>query len=105
MRLVCMAPIPSVKPSIGRPIRNVSAGQSVACSVRKQRRLQPDDAAMKDQQESLGATVERLLRQYFAAHSDSLPAQGLYNRVLREVEKPLLQVTLAATRGNQVKAA
>lgn len=55
--------------------------------------------------ESLGATVERQLQQYFAAHKDSLPTSGLYNRVLREIERPLIALTLSATRGNQLKAA
>lgn len=56
-------------------------------------------------EQSLGATVERLLQEYFDAHADGLPANGLYERVVREVEKPLIQLTLAATRGNQLKAA
>ncbi len=34
-----------------------------------------------------------------------MPASGLYVRIVREVERPLIQRTLAATRGNQVKAA
>ena len=55
--------------------------------------------------EGLGATVERQLKQYFAAHNDSLPAAGLYKRVLREIERPLITLTLSATRGNQIKAA
>jgi len=55
--------------------------------------------------ESLGGTVERLLRDYFDAHADGLPATGLYDRVVREVERPLIELTLAATRGNQLKAA
>tara|TARA_R110002072_G_scaffold2229_5_gene18284 strand:+ start:7659 stop:9104 length:1446 start_codon:yes stop_codon:yes gene_type:complete len=58
----------------------------------------------KDDQ-SLGATVERLLRDYFDAHSEELPAAGLYERVIREVEKPLIELSLNATRGNQLKAA
>ena len=33
-----------------------------------------------------------------------LPAAGLYNRILREVELPLIMQTLQVTRGNQVKA-
>jgi len=55
--------------------------------------------------ESLGQAVERHLREYFAAHKDGLPAAGLYERVLREIEKPLLTLTLGATRGNQIRAA
>ena len=30
---------------------------------------------------------------------------GLYHRILREVEYPLLSAALAATRGNQIRAA
>ncbi len=55
--------------------------------------------------EGLGATVERQLQQYFAAHKDTLPSAGLYGRVLREIERPLIALTLSATRGNQLKAA
>jgi two-component system nitrogen regulation response regulator GlnG len=55
--------------------------------------------------EGLGAAVERHINDYFAAHRGTLPAAGLYDRVLREVERPLIVATLAATRGNQIKAA
>jgi two-component system nitrogen regulation response regulator GlnG len=55
--------------------------------------------------EGLSATVERHLREYFAAHADELPAAGVYDRVLREVERPLITLALEATRGNQIKAA
>ncbi len=55
--------------------------------------------------ESLGEAVERHLRSYFAAHREGIPAAGLYDRVLREIERPLLQLSLTATRGNQIRAA
>ena len=55
--------------------------------------------------EGLAATVERHLRDYFSAHTDGLPAAGVYDRVLREVERPLLSLALEVTRGNQIKAA
>jgi two-component system nitrogen regulation response regulator GlnG len=55
--------------------------------------------------ESLSEAVERHLRGYFAAHRDAIPAAGLYERVLREIERPLLQLSLSATRGNQIRAA
>jgi len=55
--------------------------------------------------ESLSEATERHLRQYFTAHRPRLPASGLYERVLREIERPLLGIALEATRGNQIKAA
>jgi len=55
--------------------------------------------------ESLGAAVERHLARYFAAHADTLPPAGLHERILREIERPLLLLSLEATRGNQLKAA
>ncbi len=67
--------------------------------VRTRPMTEPSEAA------SLGAAVERHLSRYFAEFSDELPPPGLYHRVLREIEHPLLSATLAATRGNQIKAA
>lgn len=55
--------------------------------------------------EGLSGAVERHLRDYFAAHQDGLPSSGLYDRILREVERPLIALTLSATRGNQIRAA
>jgi len=55
--------------------------------------------------ESLTDSVDRHIADYFAAHRNTLPASGLYTRIVREVERPLIIHTLAATRGNQVKAA
>ena len=49
--------------------------------------------------------MERHLTRYFSGFEDGLPPPGLYHRVLREIEHPLLTVTLAATRGNQIRAA
>lgn len=54
---------------------------------------------------SLSESVDLHLRTFFGAHDGSLPTTGLYNRILREVERPLILHTLQATRGNQVKAA
>ncbi len=55
--------------------------------------------------DNLGLAVERQLKEYFAAHKGALPPEGLYDRVVREVERPLLTVSLVATGGNQLKAA
>jgi two-component system nitrogen regulation response regulator GlnG len=63
----------------------------------------PGDEAPSD--ESLSSAVERHLVRYFAGFDDSLPPPGLYHRILREIEYPLLSAALAATRGNQIRAA
>jgi len=55
--------------------------------------------------EGLAGAVERHIKEYFAAHKGGLPAAGLYDRVMREVERPLIVQTLGATRGNQIRAA
>ncbi len=55
--------------------------------------------------DNLTAAVERNLARYFAGFPDGLPPPGLYHRILREVEQPLLTAALAATRGNQIRAA
>jgi two-component system nitrogen regulation response regulator GlnG len=56
-------------------------------------------------EENLAGAVERHLAAYFDAHRDDLPASGLHERVLREVERPLISLSLRATRGNQIRAA
>ncbi len=59
----------------------------------------------RSDEESLSDAIERHLRTYFSAHRDCLPAAGLYNRILHEMERPLIALSLEATRGNQVRAA
>ena len=59
----------------------------------------------EDNEKGLSQTVESLLSTYFSAHADGLPAAGLYQRVLKEVERPLITLTLQATQGNQIRAA
>ncbi|MBP6818451.1 nitrogen regulation protein NR(I) [Ferrovibrio sp. MS7] len=58
-----------------------------------------------NEEETLAGAIERHITKYFAAHGDDLPPNGLYDRMLRELEIPLISLSLAATRGNQIKAA
>jgi two-component system nitrogen regulation response regulator GlnG len=55
--------------------------------------------------DDLASAVDRHLVQYFNAFKDTLPPPGLYHRILREIEGPLIGAALAATRGNQIRAA
>ena len=55
--------------------------------------------------EPLALAVERHIRQFLAASRDGMPMRDIYDQVIAEVERPLIQMTLSATRGNQIKAA
>ena len=55
--------------------------------------------------DKLSASVSKHLRRYFDLHGGVLPPPGLYNRILREVEGPLIEIALDATAGNQAKCA
>jgi len=55
--------------------------------------------------EKLSASVARHLQRYFDLHGGALPPPGLYQRILREFEVPLIEIALDATGGNQAKCA
>lgn len=65
----------------------------------------PQEEEQKQKTDSLQAAVRHHLTRYFDAHSDELPPSGLYDRILREIEQPLISLALEATRGNQLRAA
>ena len=54
---------------------------------------------------TIGQAVEQHLQRYFALFDGDLPPPGLYDRILAEVEYPLVLACMTATRGNQIKAA
>ncbi|WP_323042065.1 response regulator [Gemmobacter sp.] len=55
--------------------------------------------------EKLSTSVARHLQRYFDLHGGALPPPGVYQRILREVEAPLIEIALDATGGNQAKCA
>jgi two-component system nitrogen regulation response regulator GlnG len=54
---------------------------------------------------SLGDTIARHVEALFEGGGERLPAAGIHGRIMREVERPLIAGVLAATRGNQLRAA
>ena len=54
---------------------------------------------------NLSASVAHHINIFFDAHAGDMPRSGLYRLILDEVERPLIERTLQATRGNQLKAA
>ncbi len=53
----------------------------------------------------LSELVERHLAIHFASFGRELPPSGLYDRIIRQIELPLITAALTATRGNQIRAA
>lgn len=53
----------------------------------------------------LSDSVRRHLQRYFDLHGGELPPPGLYQRILAELEIPLIEIALDATGGNQAKCA
>jgi two-component system, NtrC family, nitrogen regulation response regulator GlnG len=56
-------------------------------------------------QQGIEAFLRGYLKRYFDQFGDDLPPPGLYDRLLVEFERPLVGAALAATNGNQVRAA
>ncbi|HEY1836958.1 MAG: nitrogen regulation protein NR(I) [Rhizomicrobium sp.] len=82
------------------------SGETIgADAVAAELREPPPRAESEDSGDALRSAIERHLLRYFAAHGDELPPPGLYDRILEEMERPLLSIALAAARGNQIKAA
>jgi two-component system nitrogen regulation response regulator GlnG len=81
--------------NIARPSSPVDPGPAAAARA----------ASTPDPDETLSMAVERHLNELFKSHTDGLPPPGLYHRILREIESPLISAALGATRGNQIKAA
>jgi two-component system nitrogen regulation response regulator GlnG len=55
--------------------------------------------------ERLSTSVGRHLQRYFDLHGGQLPPAGVYDRILREIEVPMIEIALDATGGNQAKCA
>lgn len=64
-----------------------------------------NDVIQQGSGDKLAADVERHLRRYFDLHGNMLPPPGVYARILREIEIPLIEIALDATGGNQAKCA
>jgi two-component system, NtrC family, nitrogen regulation response regulator GlnG len=58
-----------------------------------------------DEADAFVRTVARYVEHIFAGRDGRLPPAGLYGRILREVERPLIARVLTQTRGNQLRAA
>jgi two-component system nitrogen regulation response regulator GlnG len=81
---------------------NISVGE-----VEQALSNQPEVSAVLSNGNSnrLASDVDKHLSRYFDLHGSQLPPNGVYQRILKEVELPLITIALDATGGNQAKCA
>jgi len=94
--------------NLARRLAALYPQETISAAVIDSELAQPMMATVGDEpmsEDNLSTAVERYLSRYFAGFDADLPPPGLYHRILREVEYPLLSAALAATRGNQIRAA
>jgi two-component system nitrogen regulation response regulator GlnG len=66
---------------------------------------EPAQATTSDDADTMTTVVERHIARLLAALRESGEEGVLYERALAELERPLIRMTLAETRGNQIRAA
>jgi two-component system nitrogen regulation response regulator GlnG len=91
-----------------RRLAVLHAGETISAPAIAVELKEPPRAAAAseaDESATLSAAVEHHLANYFAEHGERLPPPGVYDRIMQEVERPLISICLAATRGNQIRAA
>ncbi|MGE3182858.1 MAG: nitrogen regulation protein NR(I) [Phycisphaerae bacterium] len=93
--------------NLARRLAALYPQETISAAVIESELAQPALASVPEptSEENLSSFVERHLARYFSGFESGLPPPGLYHRVLREIEQPLLSAALAATRGNQIRAA
>jgi len=67
--------------------------------------IEEPPAAAGDEPDTMAQVVERHVSRLLAAIRESGEEGVLYERALAELERPLIRMTLAETRGNQIRAA
>ncbi|WP_424928261.1 nitrogen regulation protein NR(I) [Amaricoccus tamworthensis] len=82
---------------------DVISGAAVAREIAQRPSSASNDQDAQPQR--LAHAIEAHLKRYFDLHGNGLPPVGLYDRILKEMELPLIALSLSATRGNQIKTA
>ena len=88
---------------IRRLFVNADSNEITAAEVLVEINALKNDSS-QDKKMSLGASAQYHIDKYFKSLGDDLPASGLFERIIREVERPLIQATMKRTSGNQIKA-
>ena len=84
---------------------NVGGSPSPPIGPQEDNRQRVHAPAVQTTGDGFDGAVERAIADLFRSFGSATPPVGLYHRVLRDLEAPLIAATLTLTRGNQIKAA
>ena len=73
--------------------------------IRKSLDSQPKFGVLDEVGKRLSDIVEYHVKKYFDGHGGLLPPKGVYQRIIKELETPIIEVSLRACKGNQLKCA
>jgi two-component system nitrogen regulation response regulator GlnG len=73
--------------------------------IRKSLDSQPKFGVSDEVGKRLSDIVEYHVKKYFDRHGGLLPPKGVYQRIIKELETPIIEVSLRACKGNQLKCA
>lgn len=97
-RLAALVPQPVITEAIlAQELADYSIAEEPAASS--------SNGAAGDDTDTMAGVVERHIARLLAAIRESGEEGVLYERALAELERPLIRMTLAETRGNQIRAA
>ncbi len=84
---------------------NVGGSPSPPPAQQEDNRQRVHSPAAQTSGDGFDGAAERAITDLFRSFGGATPPVGLYHRVLRDLEAPLIAATLTLTRGNQIKAA
>ena len=94
-----------IKRLMAMEIDDVISAESVDREIDGQGAPEQVSASQGSDADTISDYMEQHLARYMAGFGENLPPEGLYDRILAEIEPPLLRAVLAATNGNQLRAA
>ncbi len=79
------------------------SGLTILQEIKKEN-IETEISLQSNQVSDLRSAAENYLAWYFGQYEGELPPDGLYDKIIFDVEGPLISAALSATKGNQIKA-
>lgn len=84
---------------------SIKSNLTLICSLHGRKKMKSLEEASVFGFGSLSEAMEARIEKYFEMHSEVTVPTGLYDIIMKEIEKGLINVTMRHAGGNKVKAA